>query len=129
MVSSGYMTEITFEGIWDAKIATAQFDLINIRLGSILNYLVTRDAATDVTNTAVKPILEHLSEEALMNLIQGSKSNKFVDVWQFIQTDAVRIMSRILAQNQEVVKMIRSDLGYYKMELTSSRLPSSSTNW
>ena len=123
------MTEATFEGIWLAEITTAQFDLINVRLGSILNYLLTRDAATDITSTAIVPILEHLSEEALLNLVQGSKSNKFSDVWQFIQTAAVRIMSRILTQNPEDVEMIKSDLGNKKMEITSRYLPSSNTKW
>lgn len=129
MAASGYMAEADFESIWGATIETARFDLINVRLGEILNYFFTRDAATDITATTVLPILEQLSEEALINLLNGAKANKFSDVWQFINANASRIMSRILSENPELVEMIKQDLGTKKMELTSSHLPSSTTNW
>ena len=129
MVSSGYMTEVTFEGIWGATISTAQFDLINIRLGGIFNYLLTRDGATDITDTAVLIMIIEMSEEALMQILQGSKSNKFTDVWRFIQSDAVSIISKILRDNEETVKMIKQDLGSEKMEMTNTYLPSSKTRW
>ena len=129
MVSSGYMTEATFEGIWGATIATAQFDLINVRLGGIMNYLLTRDGATDITNTAVLIMVIEMSEEALMQILQGSKSNKFTDVWRFIQSDAVSIIKKVLRDNRETVKMIKKDLGFEQMEITSSHLPSSNSNW
>ena len=123
------MDETDFESIWGATIETARFGKINVRLGEILNYLLTRDAATDITSTAVKPMLEQLSEESLMEILQASKSNKFSDVWRFIQSNAVRIIRRVLQNNRDVVKMIKQDLGFDKMELTSSHLPSSNTNW
>jgi len=123
------MTYADFKTIWKAEIVEARFNLINVRLGEILNYLITRDAATDITSTAIKPMLEHFSEESLIELLQASKSNKFTDVWRFIQANAVNIVSKILRNNREVVEMIKSDLGSKKMELTSSHLPSSNTNW
>jgi hypothetical protein len=123
------MTEADFESIWGATIETTRFNLINVRLGEILNYFFTRDAATDITSTAILPILEQLSEEALMNLLNGAKANKFTDVWQFINANAVRIMSRILDENPETVKMIKQDLGTEKMELTNTYLPSSNSRW
>lgn len=123
------MSETDFESIWGAVIATARFDLINVRLGEVLNYLLTRDAATDITSTAIKPMLEQLSEQSLIELLQASKSNKFTDVWRFIQSNAAQIVSRVLRNNREVVDMIKADLGAKKMEITSSHLPSSSTNW
>ena len=129
MVSSGYMTEADFESIWDAQIATARFNLINIRLGGILNYYFTRDAATDITDTKIVPLLIQFSEEALMNLLNGAKANKFTDVWQFINANASMIMSRILAENPVIVEMIKLDLSNKKIELTNTYLPSSNTKW
>ena len=129
MAASGYMTEADFESIWGATIETARFNLINVRLGEVLNYLLTRNAATDITSTAILPMVEQLSEESLIELLQASKSNKFTDVWRFIQSNAARIIRRVLQNNREVVKMIKQDLGFDKMELTSSHLPSSNTRW
>jgi len=111
MAATGYITEEDFEAIWGATIVTARFTLINVRLGEILNYLLTDDAATDITDTKVLPILEHLSEEALVNILQASKSNKFNDVWQFIQTNATRIMSKVLWDNKKIVKKLGVTLG------------------
>jgi hypothetical protein len=73
--------------------------------------------------------LEQLSEEALMNLLNGAKANKFSDVWQFINANASMIMSRILDENPVIVDMIKKDLANEKMEMTRVTLPSSTTNW
>ena len=129
MVSSGYMTYATFKSIWAAEIVEARFDLINVRLGGILNYFFTRDAATDITDTKIVPLLEQFSEEALMNLLNGAKANKFSDVWQFINANASRIMSRILSENPVIVEMIKLDLSNKKIELTNTYLPSSTSRW
>ena len=129
MAASGYMTEVDFESIWGATIETARFNLINVRLGEILNYFFTRDAATDITATTVLPILEQLSEEALLNLLNGAKANKFSDVWQFINANASSVMSRILRENPEIVEMVKQDLGTRKIELTNTYLPSSNSKW
>ncbi len=123
------MTYADFKTIWNAEIVEARFNLINIRIGEVLNYLITRDAATDVTNTAIVPMFEQLSEESLIELLQASKSNKFTDVWRFIQSNAAHIIRRVLQNNRVTVKMIKKDLGFDKMELTSSHLPSSSARW
>lgn len=123
MAASGYMTEADFESIWGATIETARFVLINVRLGEILNYLLTGDAATDITDTKVLPILEQLSEEALMNILQGSKSNKFNDVWQFIQSNATRIMSKILWDNRIIEKRLKISLGKKHPIKYSNKLP------
>ena len=123
------MTYATFKSIWDAEIVEARFDLINVRLGGILNYYFTRDAATDIVDTAIAPLLVQFSEEALMNLLNGAKANKFSDVWQFINANASMIMSRILRENPEIVDMIKLDLANKKMELTRVTLPSSNISW
>ncbi len=123
------MTYADFKTIWNAEIVEARFNLINIRIGEVLNYLITRDAATDVTNTTVVPMFEQLSEESLIEFLQASKSNRFTDVWRFIQSNAARIIRRVLQNNRDVVKMIKQDLGFDKMEMTNVYLPSSNTRW
>ena len=77
MASSGYMTEADTESIWDTAITTARFDLINVRMGEILNVFVRKDmdSQTDITDAKILPILEQMSEEALMELIQAAKGN------------------------------------------------------
>lgn len=110
MAASGYMTYDDFKSIWTSDLIEARFDLINVRLGEILNYFFTRDAPTDITDVTILPILEQLSEEALMNLLNGAKANKFSDVWQFINANAARIMSQILRDNREIVEMINLQL-------------------
>lgn len=112
MASSGYMTEVTTEGIWGASLTTAQFDLINVRLGSILNFTVRadKDAQTDVTDTKVLPMLEQASEEGLFDLLQAAKTDKFSDVWQFVSSKSIWVMSRLLFQNRNIIKEIKEVL-------------------
>lgn len=130
MVSSGYMTEATFEGIWDADITTARFDLINVRLGGILNYLITQDGATDTTDTKVLVIYEQMCEEAMLNILQAAKSNKFSDVWQFIQTNAVRVMAKVLWDNRTIIEMLGITLTkkYHYTESATLIFPSDYTS-
>ena len=110
MVSSGYMTELTVEGIWGATLTTAQFDLINVRLGGILNFTLTRDAATDITDTRVKVLIEQMSEEGLFDLLQAAKTNKFNDVWRFIASKSIWVMSRLIFQNRTIINQIKDVL-------------------
>lgn len=113
MAAAGYMTELDTEGLWGASLTTAQFDLINVRLGEILNFTVRpdKDAQTDVTNTKVLPILEQASEEGLFDLLQAAKTNKFTDVWQFVQSKSIHVMSRLLFQNRTIINEIKNVLG------------------
>jgi hypothetical protein len=130
MAAAGYMTEADFESIWDTTITTARFALINVRLGEILNYLITGDASTDTTDTKVLPIYEQISEEALMNILQASKSNKFSDVWQFIQTNAVRVMAKVLWDNKKIMDMLGISLTkrYHYTESANLAFPTEITS-
>lgn len=113
MASSGYMTEETdVESMWGAILTTAQFALINVRMGEILNFTVRpdKDAQTDVTDTRVIPLLEQLSEEGMFELLQASKTNKFNDVWRFIQSKAIWVMSKLLFQNSTIIDEIKEVL-------------------
>lgn len=109
MAASGYMTYADFKSIWSAEIVETRFNLINIRMGELLNFTVRpdKDSQTDVTNTKVLPMLEQASEEALLDLMNAAKSNKFSDVWQFINSRSNWVMSKLLFQNRRIIDEIK----------------------
>ncbi len=123
------MTEVDTESIWDASFVTARFDKINIRIAEQLNFWCNDDATSQVTNGAVTPILEQISEEILLDLIQASKSYAIEKPWDFIQANVQRISLRILRNYDDILEKIKNILGSTKIELTNVRLPSSTTNW
>jgi len=109
MASSGYMTELDTESIWNAALDTDRFDDINVRFGEILNFKCRKDkdAATDITETKVLPILEQISEEALFRLIAASKLAGVTKPWEFIQANVVSVMSKVLRDNSELIDEIK----------------------
>ena len=110
MASSGYIdSETDMESIWDMTIPTARFALINVQMGEILNFLVRpdKDSQTDITDTKITSILKHISEEALMELLQASKSNKNTDPWLFIQANVFRIISKVYRANTRIIKELK----------------------
>ena len=129
MAASGYMTEADTEGIWDTEIPTARFDLINVRIAEQLNFWCNDDATKQVTNAAVTPILEQISEEILLDLIESAKSYATTNPWDFIQATVVRVSTRILANYNIILDKIKTILGSKKIELTNTYLPSSNTKW
>lgn len=129
MAASGYMTEVDTESIWDTEIPTARFDKINIRIAEQLNFWVNDNATKQVTNTAITPILEQLSEEILLDLIEASKSYATGNPWDFIQANVVRVSTRILANYNLILDKMKTILGTKKIELTNTYLPSSNTKW
>ena len=127
---SGYMDYDDFKTIWGSTILEARFNLINVRMGEILNFIVRadKDAQTDITNTKVLPMLEEASEEGLVELLQATKTNKFSDVWQFVQSNSVSVMSKMLFKNRQIIKEIKEVLES-KVQIKYSnllRLPSHS---
>ena len=117
------MTEVDTESIWDASFDTTRFGKIGIRIAEQLNFWVNDNATTQVTNVAVTPILEQLSEEILLDLIQASKSYAVEKPWDFIQANVQRVSLRILRNYDDILKKIGNILGSTKMELVTSRLP------
>ena len=110
MASSGYITtETDMESIWNMTIPTARFALINVRMGEILNFYVRKDmdSQTDITDTKILPILKQMSEEALLELVQASKSNKTSDPWNFIQANVFRIMSKVIRTNKIILDRLK----------------------
>ena len=123
------MTELDTESIWDTEIPTARFDLINVRIAEQLNFWCKDDATSQVTNAAVAPILEQISEEILLDLIESAKSYATTNPWDFIQANVVRVSTRILANYNIILDKIKTVLGSKKIELTNTYLPSSNTKW
>jgi len=112
MASSGYMTEEDTESIWSTTLDTDRFDDINVRMGEILNFYCKKnhDAATDITDTAVLPILEQISEEALFELIASAKIEKPTVPWQFIQANIPNVMSKVIRKNHFILEIVREHL-------------------
>ena len=110
MASSGYMTIAETRSIWAATLGDAtRFDYINVRFGEILNFKCRKDkdAATDITETKVLPILEQISEEALFRLIAAAKIDATNAPWTFIQANVVSVMSKVLRDNRELIDEIK----------------------
>lgn len=91
MAFAGYMTEGDVESIWKTDWDTTRFDKINIRIGKVLNFLVMDNATTEITSTAVLPILEQISEEILLELNMAAKSNGTEVPWDFILANVSKV--------------------------------------
>lgn len=100
------MTEADTESIWDCALDTTRFGKINVRIGEVLNMWVNEDAATDVTNTAVLPMLEQLSEQALQKLIAASKMTGIQNPWDFIQANVANITAEVITENYFILDKI-----------------------
>lgn len=105
------MTELDTESIWETTIPTARFDLINVRLAEQLNFWVNDDATSQVTNAAVTPVLEQISEEILFDLLASAKLEKVTNPWDFVQANVVRISWRILRNYDILLEKIKKILG------------------
>lgn len=121
MVATNYMTEEDTESIWDTALDTTRFGKIGVRMAEILNFWVNGDATSQVTNTAVTPILEQLSEEALVRLIMAAKANKMNDPWLFIQANVSSVMIQVIQDNREILKEIRNKVNG-RMEIVTREL-------
>ncbi len=111
MASSGYMTEADVESIWNlGDFDTTRFGKINVRMGEILNFSVRTDmdAQTDITDTKILPILEHLSEEGFNILVAASKGSKFNNPWDFIDANVFSVMARLLRTNRETIEDLKT---------------------
>lgn len=123
------MTEGDTESIWSVALDTARFGNIGTRIAEQLNFWVNDSATSQVTNTAVTPIMEQLSEEILLDLIQTAKGYSTINPWDFIQANVVRVSQRILRNYGKILKKIKNILGKEKLELVRRTLPSSTTSW
>ncbi len=91
MAFAGYMTELDVESIWDTEWDTTRFGKINIRIGEILNFLITGDATTVITATSVLPIVEQISEEILLELKLAAQANSIIVPWDFITANISKL--------------------------------------
>ena len=121
MAFAGYMTELDTESIWDTAWDTTRFAKINIRIGEILNFLVSGDATTAITSTAVLPIVEQISEEILLDLKLAAQANAIVVPWDFIAANISKIDWKFY--DTYLLKKVREKLGQTTMEMVTRRLP------
>ncbi|MCP4585304.1 hypothetical protein [Pseudoalteromonas sp.] len=129
MAASNYMTKADTESIWDTSLDTTRFGKIGVRIAEQLNFWCNDNATSQVTNTAVTPVLEQISEEILLELIATAKIEQLVNPWTFVQANVVRITWRILENYGYILKKIQRILGNSGMELVRKTLPSSTTGW
>lgn len=111
MAASGYMTEADTESIWDTgDFDTTRFGKINVRIAELINIFFNDDATSNITDTAVLPYLEQLSEELFLELVLAAKANKFSDVWQFVQSNVTNFfvvkMNRNKWLNDQIFKIL-----------------------
>jgi len=85
------MSETDVESIWDTAWDTTRFDLINLRLAEIINFLVNQDSTSQVVSTACTPILEQISEEILLDLKLAAQANAITLPWDFIQANISKV--------------------------------------
>jgi hypothetical protein len=128
MVAVGYMTEGDAESIWDTgDFDTTRFDFINVRLAEMLNFLVTGDATSQITSVAVKPILEQISEEIWIDLVQASKGSKFNNPWDFIMANVSKINWEFY--DTYLLKKVRAKVNSGEtMEIVRRTLPSTTNS-
>ena len=104
------MTEADTESIWDTALDTNRFGKIGVRIAELLNFAVNGNATSQVTSTAVTPIMEQLSEEILIELIATAKISAVTDPWDFIASNVVSVASRCLRKNQDIINDIQEVL-------------------
>lgn len=112
MAASGYMTEADTESIWATTLVTARFNKINVRIGEILNFYCNKnhDAATDITDTKILPILEQISEEGLFELLASAAIEKPTNPWQFVQANVPNVMAKIIRKNKAILDIVKEHI-------------------
>ena len=123
MVAISYMTRTDTQTIWDVALDSTRYDKVAVRIAEQLNFWVNADATEQVVNTAVTPMLEQLSEEILLELIQASKSYAVEKPWDFIQANVARISTRILVNYDLILEKIKTILGEKFSIKYSNKLP------
>ena len=104
------MTEADTESIWGVALDTTRFGKIGVRIAEVLNFWINGDATSQVTNTAVTPLCEQLSEEALIRLIAAAQINSVIDPSRFIQANVVSITSKVVRDNKLILDKIKIKL-------------------
>lgn len=128
MAATNYMTEADTESIWDTALDTTRFGKIGVRMAEILNFYINNDATSQVTNTAYTPILEHVSEECLIELIAAAKESAVTDPWLFIQANVMSFMMRKINEWRELLDIMKiaGSLKYHYTTTDDLELPSQS---
>lgn len=102
------MTIATYNSIWEDAFDSTRFGKIGIRMAEILNFRIFKDATQQVTTAGSTPILEHISEEALIELVAASKETGVTNPWDFIQANIGGFMMRKMRQWKEFLDDIES---------------------
>jgi len=101
------MTEVDTESIWSTTLDTTRFGKIGVRIAEVLNFKINQNATSQVTSTAVTPILEQISEEILIDLIAAAKGTGVTRPWDFIQANFGDSVTKILWRWRTEIKEIK----------------------
>jgi hypothetical protein len=126
MAAANYMTELDVESIWANDWDTTRFGKIGVRIAKILNFLISADATSQVTNTGATPILEQISEEILLELAAKAKLAKAVKPWNFILANLSKIDWEYY--DTYLLRKVRQVEGHEKIEMVTCRLPTTTNS-
>ena len=121
------MKEADTESIWNTQLDTTRFGKIGVRIAEQLNFWINDDATSQITDTKVTPILEQISEEILIGLLNKAKVEK--DPYQFMAMQVTRTSRDILRNYGDILQKIRQVISKEKIELVQRDLPSSTSDW
>jgi len=127
LVATNYMKEADTESIWNTQLDTTRFGKIGVRIAEQLNFWINDDATSQITDTKVTPILEQISEEILIGLLNKAKVEK--DPYQFMAMQVTRTSRDILRNYGDILQKIRQVISKEKIELVQRDLPSSTSDW
>lgn len=117
------MTELDTESIWSTSLDTTRFGKIGIRIAEFLNFKIMQDATSQITSTAVIPILEQISEEIIIDLIAGAKGTDAIVPWEFISANLGDSMTKIAWRWHTEIKEIKKILNRSKtIEIVTRKL-------
>jgi len=121
MAFAGYMKETDTERIWNlGDFDVGRFSMINVRIGEVINFLVYGDATHEITDIAVKPIVEQISEEIFVDLVLAAKANKHEEPWDFIQANVSKMDWKFY--DNYLLKKVRIKLGKQYIVKYSNKL-------
>lgn len=108
------MTELDTESIWGTSLDTTRFGKIGVRIAEVLNFKIMQDATSQITSTAVLPILEQISEEVLLDLIAAAKGSDAVIPYEFITANFGDSMTKVLWRWRVEIKEMKKILSRHK---------------
>ena len=101
------MTKADTESIWKTSLDATRFADVGVRIAELLNIEFNENATTQVTSTAILPLLEQISEEIVIDLFAGAKGVGAALPWDFIASNFGDSITRIIWRWRTEIKEIK----------------------